>query len=297
MGGSGGGGNPTSKRPVRELVKEAQERMRHQESLAELNTYLTELLSDFNARDADALSKRLDVIIDSLGEVALDVDRLLFGGSVAKHTYVEGLSDVDALVILNAGTNETPQALLESFRDAIRSGVTDPSIASVEAGAMAVTISYTDGSEIQLLPAMERGGRLVVPSHDGNGWNEIRPRRFAEKLTEVNQRNSGGVVPATKLFKGLVGAMHKDAQISGYHVETIAVDAFRNYEGSTSPFAMLTHLASHAVEAVKTPTRDLTGQSVHVDDHLGEANSSARSRISAEFQRLSRPPGKRNQSR
>ena len=153
---------------------------------------------------------------------------------------------------------------------------------------MAVTISYTDGSEIQLLPAMERGGRLVVPSHDGNGWNEIRPRRFAEKLTEVNQRNSGGVVPATKLFKGLVGAMHKDAQISGYHVETIAVDAFRNYEGSTSPFAMLTHLASHAVEAVKTPTRDLTGQSVHVDDHLGEANSSARSRISAEFQRLSR---------
>ena len=39
---------------------------------------------------------------------------------------------------------------------------------------------------------------------------------------------------------------------------------------------MLTHLASHAVEAVKTPTRDLTGQSVQDGRLLDEDNSSGK---------------------
>jgi len=37
-----------------------------------------------------------------VGDLAIDVDRQLFGDSVAKHPYVDGLSDVDALVVVDA---------------------------------------------------------------------------------------------------------------------------------------------------------------------------------------------------
>jgi hypothetical protein len=282
-GGSSGYRDEVNARLVRE---EAQRRLAEQEFLAEVNDYLTELLGGYNDRDAETINGRLDQLVEALGEVVENIDRLLFGGSVAKHTYVNGLSDVDALVVLRNAAGESPADLVGAFADAIRSALPASMVSEVVAGNLAVTVRYADGAEIQLLPARERNGVLSIASEDGTRWREVRPRKFAEKLTEVNEGTNGGAVPAVKLAKGVLDRLPDQQRLSGYHVEAIAVDAFRNFDGPTSRQAMLRHLLDHAASAVTRPTGDITGQSVHIDSHLGPAGSPERQAIASSIRRM-----------
>src|SRR5947209_8446658 len=73
---------------------------------SEYDTHVSELLSsqltNFNDRDRDAIKRHLTEIKKAL-ETELDgtID-LLFGGSVARHTAINGFSDTDSLVILDS---------------------------------------------------------------------------------------------------------------------------------------------------------------------------------------------------
>lgn len=286
MGGSGGGEYSRSGDQA-ELATRAREELARQEFIAEINDYLGELLTSFNDRDTQLINDRLTDLLDCLAEDVADVDRLLFGGSVAKHTYVDGLSDVDALIVTRNVEAASPSELVASVANAIREKSL-ANVADVSAGNLAVTITYTDGSQVQLLPAQEHEGRLRIASEDGTAWREIRPRKFAEKLTKVNQDNGGSVVPVTKLAKPLVEQFPSQRRLSGYHLEAIAVDAFKNYDGPKNRQAMLRHLLDHASSAVLRPTGDITGQSVHIDAHLGPANSDSRKALSADIRRIVR---------
>ena len=284
MGGGGSSGyHDVDARLVRQ---EAERRLAEQELLADVNDYLADLLREYNDRDAETIKERLDEILEAIGEEIRDVDRLLFGGSIAKHTYINGLSDVDALVVIAGDAGDSPEETLEAFADAIRAALPGGSNLEVSVGNLAVTISYADGTYIQLLPARERNGVLSIASEDGSGWRDVRPQKFAEKLTEVNQSTGGGVVPAVKLAKGLLDRLPESQRLTGYHVEAIAVDAFRDYDGATNRPSMLRHLLDHAANAVLRPTADITGQSVRIDDHLGSAGSSHRKAIAASIRRM-----------
>lgn len=284
MGGGGSSGyDDIDAQSVRE---EAERRLAQQELLADVNDYLAELLREYNDRDTDAIRDRLDEIVEALGDAIEHIDRLLFGGSIAKHTYISGLSDVDALVILAGEAGGGPAEALEAFADAIRAALPPGAVSEVAVGNLAVTIKYADGAEIQLLPARERNNVLSIASEDGSDWRDVRPQKFAEKLTEVNKVAGGGVVPAVKLVKGLLDQLPESQRLSGYHVEAIAVDAFRNYHGATNRQRMLRHLLDHAAGAVLQPTADITGQSVKIDDHLGPAGSPDRRAIAASIRRM-----------
>ena len=50
---------------------------------------------------------------------------------------------------------------------------------------------------------------------------------------------------------------------------------------------MLMHLTEFSSMAVLNPIEDSTGQSVHVDDYLGEPNSIERQKASAALKRIS----------
>ncbi|MFJ9541908.1 CBASS oligonucleotide cyclase [Streptomyces sp. NPDC101225] len=285
-GGSGGWGEAYDAELARQQRESAVEKERR---LSEINDFLAEQLTAYNDRDTSGVQSRLDQISQLLSDV-IDggIDRMLFGGSVAKHTYVDGLSDVDALVVVRSAGANSPAELLNSFAETLRARLPGSSLAEVSAGTLAVTVRYADGLEVQLLPAVERGGRLAIASGNGQTWQQIRPRKFAEKLTEVNKNNSGGVVPAIKLAKSLLEKqLPSTMKLGGYHLEAIAVDAFRSYHGSKSREAMLDHLVRHASTAVLNPTGDITGQSVHVDSDLGAANSSSRQRLAAALRRIS----------
>jgi hypothetical protein len=285
MGGSGGGSYPSSPEELQALREQALKDLRDQERDIAVNEVLLEALAGFNDRDVEGVRERLDAIQEALDGLTIDVDRLLFGGSVAKHTYVDGLSDVDALVVVDA-PDVGPDQLVEHFREALAGRLGAGDVEKVTAGSLAVTVHYRDGSEIQLLPAVERDGRTSIASEDGSAWRQIRPHKFAEKLTQVNKANGEAVVPIIKLAKAVLRQLPESQQLSGYHVEAIAVDAFRSYEGRRDRASMLVHLVRHAQQAVLRPTGDITGQSIHIDQDLGPANSQARQGLSAALGRI-----------
>lgn len=286
MGGSGGSGSyPSSQHEREELREKVLSDLRRQERDAAVNEVLSQALANFNDRNVELVHERLEAIQEALGRLAVDVDRLLFGGSVAKHTYVDGLSDVDALVVVEA-PGVDPHELVGRFRDALAGRLGAGDVLEVSPGRLAVTVRYRDGNEIQLLPAVERNGRTSIASEDGTAWRQIRPHKFAEKLTQVNKANGQAVVPTVKIAKAVLHNLSETQQLSGYHIEAIAVDAFRSYEGRRDRASMLVHLIRHAQQAVLRPTGDITGQSVHIDQRLGPAGSQVRQRISAALGRI-----------
>ena len=53
-------------------------------------------------------------------------------------------------------------------------------------------------------------------------------------------------------------------KISGYHMESLAIEAFRNYQGPHDLKSTLRHFLDHSSRAVLKPITDPTGQSRHV---------------------------------
>lgn len=283
----GGGGNfwhaPRGLGFVKQNIKD---REQENEYKAEVSDMLKDLLSDYNHRDAEVIRKHIDIIKKALSKEIDEMVETSFGGSVAKHTYVDGLSDVD--ILANIADTElkykSPNNLLTYFADLIRSRLPNT---KVETGKFAITITYQDGVDIQILPTVKTKKGIRIADVKGDVWsNIIHADKFANKLSEVNTQRGRLVVPVIKLFKGAQSDFPKDVQLSGYHIESLAINAFRNYNGSLNAKSMFQHLCSFTSESVKTPIIDSTGQSMHIDDNLGTANSVHRQRVSAFLRRL-----------
>jgi hypothetical protein len=257
---------------------------------AEINDLLARELTRINFRDSEETSRRLDEIAEALGD-DVEFDRLNFGGSITKHTYVDGLSDVDSLLFLKGEdvAAMTPEQVRSKVEEALNARLAKGEISEIRAGNLAVTVSYEDGSEVQILPARETpDGKTQISSADGSSWKAIEPRSFANSLTKVNQDQGGAVVPAIKLAKGIIGNLPEDSKLSGYHTEALAVAAFTGYTGSRNPRDMLTHFFSAAAQAVNRPIADTTGQSRHIDENLGAAGTPDRSRRSRQLGQIAR---------
>ena len=280
MGASGGIDWPKGP-DLEKLVKDAVSDEQRGKYETELNAYLLDVLRDVNSRDPEIVNTHLKMIQDALSKETTATIQLILGGSMRKHTYVDGLSDVDVLAIVNnsAIENASPSELLEYFVGILRTRLPNTDIT---AGKLAVNVKFSDGYEIQVLPALttKTGIRIAVP--DSNEWsNVVKPERFAQKLTNVNQANGNTVVPVIKLYKVINSQLPDEVKLSGYHIESLAINAFENYSDSRSRKDMLLHLADYASNAVLHPIADSTGESIHVDDKLGGANSPERQRASA----------------
>ncbi len=281
MGGSGGGGGyyPTrqSIKGLQKLIEDARKQVSTERLDADVNAYLRAVLATTNQRDAAEVNERLDAIGEALRD-QVEVDRFLMGGSVAKHTFVDGLSDIDALVVLKGkdAKRESPHRLLEEFEDTLRSQLSMEKIVGIRTGKLAATVTYRDGLEIQLLPAIQSGRTVSIPDASGEGWNETKPKAFQRSLTKQNQKLNGVLVPVIKLAKSMIADFPKQKQMIGYHIEALAVDAAKSYDGPATPKAVLIHLFSHAANRVLRPIADLTEQSRTVDGYLGPAQSTQR---------------------
>ena len=286
MGGSGGGYFKGLRDPgalARNLLHtEAQARDEGYET--DVNQQLGEFLRDFNSRDTQGTREILDEVKKELGdEIGESVD-LVYGGSVSRHTYLDGLSDTDALVILDPDDvgGESPDQLKDRFAQRLGELFGDD---NVTVGDLAVTVTVSE-KELQLLPTVRNGERFRIAAPDGRSWSRINPRAFAEKLTQANKAQDGKLVPAIKVAKAIIAKLPKQQQLTGYHVESLTIEAFKNYDGQRTYKAMVTHLFERAVELVKAPIVDRTGQSVYVDEHLGQSNSDERRLLSRALQRV-----------
>ncbi len=288
MGGTGGGLIPRGTTPddLARKIREAQENAlgpRFQEDLSE---FLARLLANVNDRDADSTRQHLEEIRSALES---DIDGtldLLFGGSVAKHTYVNGLSDVDALVFLDRTdlASAGPQAALDYIAERLQRRFPTTQITK---GRLAVTVKFQD-QEIQLLPAVRSGNRCRIADAAGEGWVTIHPEAFRERLTRVNESNASKVVPTIKLVKAVCQGLPQSRQPTGYHTECLAVDVFSDYDGPKTLQAMLPHFFDVASARVLRPVEDVTRQSVCADEYLGPSGDPRRQAISSALARIAR---------
>ena len=249
------------------------------------NKYCEQLLVQYKRRNTKAVTRHLKSVCDILGHEDDHVVQTKFGGSVQKGTYVTGLSDVDVLLIVNQSSlkNKPPSKVLASVRDTIQQRLPKN---PVTAGKLAVTLSYADKTELQVLPAIRTADGFRIAEPGSTKWsNVIHPERFAERLIKVNNARGGRVVPTIKLAKAMADCFIKESsrKTSGYHMESLAIDAFEGHDGELHPRSMLVHFLGHCVKAVMTPIKDPTGQTRYVDGYLGKANSVSRQRSSTYF--------------
>lgn len=281
MGGGGGGGylgpapEHVQKKVDDSLAKEL-ERL-----VTDVDGLLERLLARFNSRNVKLTQRRLDGMRKILENMA-ELEAVLFGGSVAKHTEIDGLSDVDALVVLDRAdlAGKGPRAVLNAFERILSDRLHRAEVASIEKGRLAVTVKYKDGTEIQLLPALRSGKITKIPGTDGKSWNDTRPTQFTKQLSDANKRMSQQLVPTIKLFKSIIAGLPEQKRISGYHAEALALDAVRSYGGPRTPRALLLHVLDHAGKRVNRPLADPTGQSRTMDKSLGKEGSVARRNVS-----------------
>ena len=251
----------------------------------EVNGNLRERLRDYNDRDTEAIQRHIRGLRDALRQTNSEVIETRYGGSVIRNTYVNGLSDVDVLLIVNdtSLSGRDPRSVIKKMAELIQRRMPK---SNVTHGDMAVTIRYTDGHEVQVLPAIKTKSGVRVADPSRNRWSKVvRPANFAHKLTLTNQANRGQVVPAIKLTKTLIErqVQSKRDHISGYHLESLAIDAFRNYRGPFDHKSMVNHLCAYASKAVLQPIKDSTGQSRNVDDYMGPQGSANRQRAVRTF--------------
>ena len=290
MAGSGGGGfRGYSPQEIRGWIEEANRNANNVEHDGEVNAVLGDLLAQYNDRDAVLTRSRLDEIQGALEDAVESTVDLRFGGSIAKHTYVDGLSDIDALAILRDPGLAALSAreVLDTFAETLHRqlGYT----VHVREGQLAVTVSFPDGMEIQILPAVQTPNGVRIPAADSNYWSPvIRPQAFAGKLTQLNQDCGRRLIPVIKLAKSALSGLPESIRPSGYHVESLAVDAFRAYSGPYNYKAMLHYFFQQSSQLVLNPIKDSTGQSLNVDQGLGEANSRSRRTLSGVLDRIAR---------
>lgn len=282
MGGSGGGsGGPYYDVSPAELARRLDQSSAEIADgfLPHLQDLLGNKLAAFDSRNHELMNRRRSDIKAALSDVLDTTWDLPYGGSVAKHTYVDGLSDVDSLLIMKDGN--AGQARPSEIRGEVAEQL-KPQLVNVDVsiGQLAVTVRYSDGMEIQLVPAVREGGGYRVPSWNADRWSKINPQNFRNALTRRNDQCDGKLIPVIKLAKAIVSTWPEIVRLSGYHVESLAIDAFRGYSGDKNYAKMLPLFFEKAASSVLSPIRDMTGQSINVDGYLGKSHSTDRRKAS-----------------
>ncbi len=288
MGGSGGGffGRKTDPEKLSEKLRQNEAKTLDKKWETQVNDLITSLLPKVNRWDNDTIKTHLQTLIIALEKEIDGTIELLYGGSVAKHTYVDGLSDIDALVILNRSELKdlSPQDVKKYLFSCIKDRFPKTPI---EEGNLAITVKFKD-IEIQLLPAQRYKSGIRIANSAGTDWSFIKPKEFTDLLTKINSSTGFKAVPVIKLAKSIIAEFSKNRRLSGYHTEALSVEIFRKYDGPKTPKAMLKHFFSEAPKLVRTTLADRTGQSLHVDDYLGSQGSLERKMVADSLSRVSR---------
>src|SRR6266566_484551 len=286
MGGSGGG-YFRSERPenVRDALRKEEKATEDQVFETQVSNDIGDLLGEYNNRDADAVRKALERLKKALeNDVEDGTITPVFGGSVRKHTYVDGISDIDSLFVLKGEelTGLEPSEALDFFESKVKIAFPD---AKPDRDRMSLRI-HNEGLVLEVLPAVRKEGQLCIPSETGKSWSKIKPQAFIRKLTEINDRYGGKVVPTIKIAKGINETFSENQRLSGYHLESLAIEAFKGYTGPQNTKAMVEHFIGFAAERVLSPVRDKTGQSLHVDEYAGPKGSQSRRLMAQNLDRV-----------
>ena len=289
---AGGGGSryfrpSTDPRQEADKVRDRSDSQKEGEFVVEVAAELNDLLGRFNNRDKELTQARLDEILEKISDLTENAISTLFGGSVARHTYVDGLSDIDCLLTLSAtdAAEKGPKEFVADIAGRLKEVLPN---CEIGVGRLAVTVTYPDSMSIQLLPAVKTEDSIRIANSSGEKWSKINPQKFREALTKVNDTCGKKLVPTIKLVKSINDSFPEDLKLTGYHIESMAINIFRNYSGDKNTKAMTEHFFDKAQSTILSKVRDRSGQSVHVDDYLGGNDSEKRVQAGALLNRIHR---------
>ncbi|KIL13614.1 CBASS oligonucleotide cyclase [Bacillus sp. FSL M8-0266] len=284
---SGSSWNSIPSKTLSELEAEREDQVEQQRFESELNEFIRELFLNINDRDVEGIRNHLDTLKLAIEKELEGSVQMIFGGSINKNTYISGISDVDMLVQINDKnlSGAKPFEVMKTIKDKINKRLPNT---EVTIGNLALTVKFSSGHEIQLLPSIKTSTGYKIAKANDNSWsNVIKPKNFAEKLTRVNQENGNKIVPLIKIIKKINSTLPQNKQLSGYHIESLAIDAFKNNNQAPRSYkGLVEYFYQHAEKAVLNPIRDSTGQSIHVDTYLGEVKSSKRREVSKVLNRV-----------
>lgn len=292
MGGSGGGGYFFNDKSPKDIAKQIRDEENNTKNVAfntQVTYLLSDLLADVNSRDTQTVQTHLNTIENALHSKIDGFIDLKYAGSVSKHTYVDGLSDIDSIALINNSelSNLNPSEVKKYFFKMLKNRLPNT---DVLVGNLCVTINFSSGTQIQILPAIQTKTGIKIPSsRRDNEWSHVvKPQKFALALRYSNIKMSGKLIPVIKLAKAIIGAFPESRKLSGYHVEALAIETFHNYTGKKTSKEMLKHFFNQSTKNVLSPIKDKSGQSIHVDDHLGTANSINRKMVSDSLSTVAR---------
>lgn len=259
----------------RDIIEVAPDKTDEKFASTEIADFLQEKLVEINAHDYNAINRHKKLIEDKLKN-EFEVENVRFGGSHSTHTDVKNLSDIDMLADLgNFTADKSSDQVINDFANAIRERLPNTTISS---GVMAVTVEFSDGLQVQVLPAFRYRDGYRIPDPNGKGWISTYPNRFSRELTSINQKQSRQVVPTIKLIKSICDA--NNVKVSSYHVSNMAVNVFKHYAGPMTQQKMLQHFFNKAKSLCLRPTVDPSGQTQYID---GDLSSSERKRMAGNF--------------
>jgi hypothetical protein len=242
---------------------------RQQAQKAEVARMFQDALAQINQIDTKALNRHKEEIFQALKTAYEEADDLRGGGSYSQHTYVDGISDIDMLFVLGAFSSskipnkESSKVVLADMEKRLRQRFPTTDIKS---GRMAATLTFSDGLELQVLPAFRYHSGFRIPDYRGSGWVEARPHVFNKLLQQRNKEMGGQLIPCIKLAKQI--CKNQGVEVKSYHLSNMAVKAFEQYTGTKSHEDMLRHFFNKAKELTATRMKDVTGQGSYVDNHL-----------------------------
>jgi hypothetical protein len=242
---------------------------RQQAAEAEVAAVFKDALAQINQIDTAAINRHKEEIFQALKSEFEEAYRLRGGGSYSQRTYVNGISDIDMLFVLDAFSSsripnkENSKAVLADMEKRLRQRFPTTKIKS---GHMAVTLKFSDGLEIQVLPAFSYRSGYRVPDYQGTGWTVARPHIFTQLLQQRNAEMRGQLLPCIKLARQI--CENQGLEVKSYHLSNMAVKAFEQYTGPRSHEDMLRHFFNKAKELTASRMRDITGQGVYVDNYM-----------------------------
>ena len=209
---------------------------------------------------------------------------IVYAGSVAKGTYVEGVSDVDNHVRIN-GTSLERMSPDKVKAYMIQQLSRLPNVKSVTETSRTVTVKSRNGTEMQFVPVIQtKNGYRVA---DGNRWsNVVYEKRFRRDFQRTNKKCGGRLTALIRILKKENATDPKSQRMSGHHIEVMANRIFKQAPVSktTSLKEMYEYYHQHASRHIRHRMRDVTGQSDYVDKRsLGGPDSEARRSLSRRF--------------
>lgn len=131
----------------------------------------------------------------------------------------------------------------------------------------------------------------TITRYETNGQlNRKRAQLKAESVFSFYRKTCSDepefAVPVIKLAKSLFNNLPSKYQLSGYHVEALAVEAFSAYNGRYTLYDMTRHLLDYSTRRVLNPMNDVTGQSGEIDSNFGGRNSMIRQQLSLQIKNI-----------